>query len=65
MWVRPICFHNKKHPKDLKESDISQYISYFATTRKVSAATQNQVLYAIVFLYKVVLKRDLGDFNLI
>lgn len=65
-WIyRYICFHNKKHPQELDESDISQFISYLATTQKVSASTQNQALCAIVFLYKEVLKKDPGNFDLV
>ena len=45
------------------EIEISQYISYLATPRKVASSTQNQALNAIVFLYKQVLKIELGDFG--
>ena len=45
------------------EREISQYISYLAVKRNVAASTQNQALNAIVFLYKQVLNRDLGDFG--
>jgi len=63
-WIkRFILFHGKKHPKDMGESEISQYISYLAVKRNVAASTQNQALNAIVFLYKQVLKRELGDFG--
>ncbi|MEA1900399.1 MAG: hypothetical protein U9N47_06520 [Thermodesulfobacteriota bacterium] len=36
---------------------------YFAVKRSVSASTQNQALNAVVFLYKQVLNRVLGDFG--
>lgn len=63
-WIRRfILFHGKKHPKDMGEKDISQYISYLATKKRVAASTQNQALNAIVFLYKQVLRRELGDFG--
>lgn len=63
-WIkRFILFHGKRHPKDMGESEISKYISYLAVKRNVAASTQNQALNAIVFLYKQVLKRDLGDFG--
>jgi len=63
-WIRRfILFHNKRHPKDMGEIEISQYISYLATYRKVASSTQNQALNAIVFLYKQVLKIALGDFG--
>jgi len=63
-WIkRFILFHGKRHPKDLGETEISQFISHLATARNVAASTQNQALNAIVFLYKQVLKIDLGDFG--
>ena len=63
-WIkRFILFHGKKHPKDMGESEISKYISYLAVKRNVAASTQNQALNSIVFLYKQVLNRDLGDFG--
>ena len=45
------------------ETEISDYISYLAVKRNVAASTQNQALNAIVFLYKQVLNRELGDFG--
>ena len=63
-WIkRFIFFHGKRHPKDMGEKEISQYISHLATVRNVAASTQNQALNAIVFLYRQVLRIDLGDFG--
>jgi len=63
-WIkRFILFHGKKHPKDMGETEISQYISFLAVKKNVAASTQNQALNAIVFLYKQVLNRELGDFG--
>ena len=63
-WIkRFIYFHGKRHPKDMGEAEISQYISYLATVGNVAASPQNQALNAIVFLYKKVLKIELGDFG--
>lgn len=45
------------------EKEISQYISYLATDKKVASNTQNQALIAIVFFYRRVLKIELGDFG--
>ena len=52
---RFILFHGKRHPKDMGEKEISQYISYLATDQKVAASIQNQALNAIVFLSQVAL----------
>ncbi|MBU0992742.1 MAG: integron integrase [Proteobacteria bacterium] len=63
-WIkRYILFHNKQHPSTLGEKDISQFISFLAVEKNVAASTQNQALNAIVFLYKHVLKLEVGDFG--
>ncbi len=63
-WAkRYILFHNKKHPADMGEKEISEFVSDLALNRNVAASTQNQALNAVVFLYKYVLKIDLGDFG--
>ena len=63
-WIkRFILYHKKRHPKDMGEREIAQFISHLAVTGNVAASTQNQALNAIVFLYKQVLRIDLGDFG--
>jgi len=63
-WIKQfILFHNKKHPKELGEVEVNQFLSYLTTERNVSASTQNQALSAILFLYKNVLNKELGDFG--
>jgi hypothetical protein len=41
--------------------EISEFLTNLANERKVSAATQNQALNAIVFLFKEVLEKPLSD----
>ena len=61
-WIkRYIFFHNKKHPIEMGENEIGEFITHLAKIKKVSASTQNQALCAIVFLYKNVLKKELGN----
>ena len=49
-WIkRYILYHNKKHPKDMGEVQIRQFINHLAVKRKLSASTQNQALCAILF----------------
>jgi len=63
-WIKQfILFHDKKHPKDMGEKEISEFISFLAVKRNVASSTQNQALSAIVFLYKHVLRMELGDFG--
>lgn len=60
-WIkRFIIFNNKIHPDKLGSEEIKNYLNYLALERKVSAATQNQALNGILFLYKNILKRDVG-----
>ena len=58
---RFILFHGKRHPRELGESQVGEFLTHLAVDRKVSASTQNQALNALVFLYKAVLERPLGD----
>lgn len=63
-WIiRFILYHNKRHPKEMGEKEINQFLTYLAVEEKVSASTQNQALCAVVFLYKHVLNKKLGDFG--
>ena len=40
---------------------MAQFLTHLATERQVSSSTQNQALNALVFLYRQVLGRPLGD----
>ncbi len=64
-WIkRYIYFHNKRHPKDMGENEIRQFLTDLAVNRKVAASTQNQAFNALLFLYREVLKQEfnnLGD----
>jgi integron integrase len=61
-WIkRYIFFHEKRHPQEMGAREISGFLSYLATEKKVAASTQNQALNALVFLYKQVLQIDIGD----
>ncbi len=63
-WIKRFTiFHGKRHPKDMGEKEISQYLSHLASDLKVASSTQNQALCALVFLYKQVLGVELGDFG--
>lgn len=63
-WIRRyIVFHRVRHPILLGEMHIRQFLTHLAVNARVSASTQNQALNALVFLYKQVLKKELGDFG--
>jgi integron integrase len=60
-WVRRyILFHGKRHPRELGEAEVSAFLSHLAMEGHVAAATQTQALSALLFLYKEVLKGDVG-----
>ena len=65
-WVRRfILFHNKRHPKEMETAEVHAFLNYLAVELQVSTSTQNQALNALVFLYKHVLKKELGIINAI
>lgn len=64
-WVkRFVLFHNKKHPKYMGEKEIEYFLTHLAVEGNVAASTQNQALNAIVFLYREVLKQEIGQLNI-
>ena len=59
-WVtRYIRFSGMRHPRDMGAREVTAYLSHLASERDVAAATQQQALSALLFLYKVVLEIDL------
>ena len=63
-WARRfILYHDKRHPKDMGEMEVAAFLTHLAVNRNVSASTQNQALSALVFLYKAVLEKPLGDIH--
>ena len=60
-WIkRFIFFHNKRHPAEMSEKEIAQFLSSLASELHVAASTQNQALNAILFLYRDVLRKEIG-----
>lgn len=65
-WVvRFLKFHRQngqwRHPRELAPVAVSAFLSHLATQRGVAAATQNQALNALVFLYREVLHIHLAE----
>jgi len=52
---RFILFHNKRHPNEMGAPEISEFLTHLAVEGKVSASTQNQAFFALLFLYRNVL----------
>ena len=59
-WIkRYIFFHHKRHPAEMDERHVEQFLNYLAVEKRVAAATQNQALSALVFLYREVLDKEI------
>ena len=63
-WVRRfVRFHGGRHPRELAENEVRAFLTPLAAVDNVAAATQNQAVNALVFLYRAVLEKPLGDFS--
>jgi integron integrase len=61
--VRYIRFFGVRHPNTMGTGEIEQFLTHLATADKVAASTQNQALGALLFLYRDVLKIEVGQLN--
>ncbi|MCX6353457.1 MAG: integron integrase [Candidatus Aureabacteria bacterium] len=62
MWVRSFRgFVKGKSPSQLNAADLQNFLSSLAVERRVSPATQNQALNALIFLYRYVIEKQIGD----
>ena len=68
-WMRRyVAFHLDRVNKGCAETgaaEVTAYLSWLATQRKVSATTQNQAMHALLFLYGEVFRQPLGGINAI
>jgi integron integrase len=55
-WIkRFIYFSGKRHPAEMGAPEVTEFLNHLARDRDVAAATQNQALSALLFLYREVL----------
>ena len=60
-WIeRFIRFHKMRHPAEMGEAEVGEFLTHLAREGNVAASTQNQALSALLFLYKEVLKQEFG-----
>ncbi|CBL46544.1 Integron integrase [gamma proteobacterium HdN1] len=60
-WVlRFIRFHHKRHPKDMADKEVDEFLSHLAVSLHCSPATQKVALNALIFLYREFLKLPLS-----
>ena len=63
-WIRWFIRHNGiRHPEQMGAAEVEAFLSWLATKRNVAAATQNQALSALLFLYKELLGQSLPWFK--
>ena len=61
-WVkRFVYFHKMRHPKEMAEPEINASLTHLAVKEHVSASTQTQALCGLLFLYRHVLSREIGE----
>ncbi len=61
-WLRSFRgYVNDKKPSQLANGDIQDFLSSLAVEQKVSASTQNQALNALIFVYRHVLEKEIGE----
>ena len=59
-WMRRyVAFHGRRHPRELAAPEVERFLTHLAVERRVGAATQNQALQALLFLYREVLEVEL------
>src|SRR5437899_12651372 len=60
-WIeRFIRFHRMRHPSEMSAMEVGEFLTHLAREGNVSASTQNQALSELLFLYKQVLKEEIG-----
>lgn len=47
--ARYIRYHGKRHPSEMREDEVSAFLTHLARDGKVAASTQNQALSALLF----------------
>jgi integron integrase len=63
-WVRAfVKWHGLRHPRDMGRDEIERFLAMLANERQVAAATHNQALSALLFLYREVLDIELPWLN--
>ena len=59
-WIKKyIFFHDVRHPSEMGANEIAAFLTHLAVEENVAATTQNQAMFALLFLYKEVLGLEL------
>jgi len=57
---RFVRFHHDRHPREMGVPEIRAYLAHLAVEAKVAPSTQNVALSALLFLYREILRKDVG-----
>ena len=61
-WIKAyIRYHGYRHPKDMREEEVTDFLTWLAVNREVAVNTQNLAFSSIMFLYREVLKTPLEN----
>lgn len=52
-----------RHPAEMGKQEVEAFLAHLAVDRHVTSSTQNQALSALLFLYRHVVKKNLGNLN--
>lgn len=64
MWMRKFRgFMFNKDPLKLESTDVKQFLTDLAVKKCVSASAQNQAFNALLFFFRHILKKELGDLS--
>jgi integrase len=62
MWyLQYVRFHEMRHPGEMGEREVGEFLRHLAADRGVAAGTHAQALNALVFLYRHVLGTELKE----
>lgn len=63
-WIkRFVAFNGWRKPSTLEAGHVRAFLRDLAVRQQVASSTQNQALNAVVFLYREVIRKDMGDFG--
>ncbi|MGI9273659.1 MAG: integron integrase [Endozoicomonas sp.] len=63
-WIRAfIRFHKYRHPLEMGETEVTEFLTWLAVQRQVAANTQNLAFSSVAFLYREVLGKPLENIN--
>jgi integron integrase len=61
-WIKYfIIYHQKRHPDEMHDAEVVEFLTHLARDRSVSIATQKIALNALAFLYNKFLNKPLDD----